>query len=285
MKKKAKKLPEQKQHLPGSEQKMHPRPVFNDPAYVASGRLKNKVALITGGDSGIGRAVAVLFAREGARLAISYLNEQEDARETKRVAEEYGAQVLLIPGDISKEKNCIALVSKTIRQFGKIDILVNNAGEQHNAKTLEELESKNLVHTFQVNVFAMFYITREALKHMIKGSCIINTASITAYKGSPELLDYSATKGAIVAFTRSLSTSLVPKGIRVNGVAPGPIWTPLIPATFNRKKTSKHGSNAPMDRPGQPVEVAPAYLFLASEAATYMTGQMLHPNGGTVVNS
>jgi NAD(P)-dependent dehydrogenase (short-subunit alcohol dehydrogenase family) len=278
-------LPRQKQQLPGSEQKMHPKPVVDDPNYKPSGRLKNKVVLITGGDSGIGKAVAILFAKEGARLAISYLDEHEDAAETQSLVEGYGGKALLIPGDISKEKTCRELVEKTVKEFGHIDILINNAGEQHDAKSLEDIKPKDLVHTFEVNIFAMFYITQAALPHMKKGSCIINTASITAYKGSPELLDYSATKGAIVAFTRSLSTNLAKKGIRVNGVAPGPIWTPLIPASFDEEKTSKHGSNTPMERPGQPIEVAPAYLFLASEGASYMTGQVLHPNGGTVINS
>ena len=264
---------------------MHPKPVVDDPGYKPSGQLKNKVVLITGGDSGIGKAVAILFAKEGARVAISYLNEHEDALETQSLVEGYGGKALLIPGDISKEKTCRELVEKTVKEFGHIDILINNAGEQHDAKSLEDIRAKDLVHTFEVNVFAMFYITQAALPHMKKGSCIINTASITAYKGSPELLAYSATKGAIVAFTRSLSTNLAKKEIRVNGVAPGPIWTPLIPASFDEKKTSKHGANTPMERPGQPIEVAPAYLFLASQGASYMTGQMLHPNGGTVINS
>ena len=285
MKKDSATLPRQKQELPGSEQKMHPKPISDNPNYKPGGHLQNKIALITGGDSGIGKAVAILFAKEGAKVAISYLNEHDDARETKELIEKYGGEALLIPGDISSESFCRKLVDTVVKHYDRIDILVNNAGEQHQAKTLEELEPGNLVHTFEVNVFAMFYITKAALPYMAEGSAIINTTSVTAYKGSPELLDYSATKGAILAFTRSLSASLAEKKIRVNGVAPGPIWTPLIPATFDEKKTSKHGQNTPLERVGQPVEVAPCYLFLASEASTYMSGQVLHPNGGTVVNS
>ena len=246
--------------------------------------LEDKVALITGGDSGIGKAVAILFAREGAKVAIVYLEEHEDASETKEIVEKYGGTLLQIPGDISKEEFCKAAVQKTVDEFGKLDILVNNAAQQVVAKSLEELETKNLIHTFEVNIFSMFWLTKAALKHMGKGSIIINTTSVTAYKGSPELLDYSATKGAIVAFTRSLSQNLIEKGIRVNGVAPGPIWTPLIPASFDEERTSEHGKNAPMKRAGQPVEVAYSYLFLATEESSYFTGQILHPNGGTVVN-
>lgn len=285
MKKKSKTVPAQEQRLPGSEQKMKPKPVVDDPAYRSGGKLTNKIALITGGDSGIGKAVAILFAKEGAKVVISYLNEHEDARETKEIIEKYGGEALLVPGDISSEAFCRKLVKTAIRHYKRIDILVNNAAEQHDAKGLEDIQTKNLLHTFQVNVFAMFFITREALPYMAEGSAIINTTSVTAYKGSPELLDYSATKGAIVAFTRSLSASLAEKKISVNGVAPGPIWTPLIPASFDKEKTKKHGANTPMERPGQPVEVAPCYLFLASKDASYMTGQVLHPNGGTVVNS
>jgi len=284
MKKAKKKLPKQSQQLPGSEQKMMPKPIVDDPKYVASGKLAGKVAFITGGDSGIGKATAILFAKEGARIAVVYLNEHEDAEETKTLVQKYGGEAILIPGDISKEAFCKKAVAKTIKVFGQIDVLVNNAAEQHDEKTIEDIETKNLVRTFEVNIFAMFYITKAALPHMPKGSAIINTASVTAYKGSPELLDYSSTKGAIVAFTRSLSQNLAEKEIRVNGVAPGPIWTPLIPASFNKKKTSKHGEKVPMKRAGQPVEVAPSYLFLATSASSYMTGQVLHPDGGTVVN-
>jgi NAD(P)-dependent dehydrogenase (short-subunit alcohol dehydrogenase family) len=284
MEKKEQQFPPQKQELPGSEQEMQPKPVVDDPEYRPAGKLKDKVALITGGDSGIGKAVSILFAKAGAKISIVYLEEQEDANETKEIAEKYGGTVLQIPGDISKEAFCKEAVKKTVDKFGRLDILVNNAAQQIPAETLEELETKNLVHTFEVNIFSMFWLTKAALKHMGKGSVIINTTSVTAYKGSPELLDYSATKGAIVAFTRSLSLNLVEKGIRVNGVAPGPIWTPLIPASFDAKRTSEHGKNVPMKRAGQPVEVAYSYLFLATEESSYITGQILHPNGGTIVN-
>ena len=278
--------PPQKQNLPGSEQKMRPRPVTDNPSYKATGKLNDKVALITGGDSGIGKAVAILFAKEGAKVAIVYLpEEQEDADDTKNIVEKYGGTLLQIPGDISREQFCKEAVQKTVDEFGRIDILVNNAAQQIPAENIEEIETKNLVHTFEVNIFSMFWLTKAALKHMAEGSVIINTTSVTAYKGSPELLDYSATKGAITAFTRSLSQNLVKKGIRVNGVAPGPIWTPLIPASFDEKRTSEHGKNAPMKRAGEPVEVAYSYLFLATEESSYFTGQILHPNGGTVVNA
>jgi NAD(P)-dependent dehydrogenase (short-subunit alcohol dehydrogenase family) len=278
--------PPQKQNLPGSEQEMKPRPVADNPSYKATGKLNDKVALITGGDSGIGKAVAILFAKEGAKVAIVYLpEEQEDADDTKNIVAKYGGTLLQIPGDISREQFCKDAVQKAVDEFGRIDILVNNAAQQIPAENIEEIETKNLVHTFEVNIFSMFWLTKAALKHMAEGSVIINTTSVTAYKGSPELLDYSATKGAITAFTRSLSQNLVKKGIRVNGVAPGPIWTPLIPASFDEKRTSEHGKNAPMKRAGEPVEVAYSYLFLATEESSYFTGQILHPNGGTVVNA
>ncbi|HYJ64251.1 MAG TPA: SDR family oxidoreductase [Parafilimonas sp.] len=277
-------IPPQEQKLPGSEQKMNPKPVVDDPDYKPSGKLKDKIVFITGGDSGIGKATAILLAKEGAKIAIVYLNEHEDADETRSIIENYGSECLLIPGDISKEDFCKDAVQKTIDEYGRIDVLINNAAEQHEAKEITDIETKNLVHTFEVNIFSMFYITKAALPHMKEGSTIINTTSVTAYKGSPELLDYSSTKGAIVAFTRSLSQNLVKKNIRVNGVAPGPIWTPLIPASYEGEKVSEHGKKTPMKRPGQPVEVAPCYLFLATNASSYMTGQILHPDGGTVVN-
>lgn len=277
-------IPPQEQELPGSEQKMDPRPVTDDPSYKATGRLKNKIVFITGGDSGIGKAVSILLAKEGAKIAIVYLNEHEDANETRSLIEHYGSECLLIPGDISKEPFCKKAVRQTIDAYGKIDILINNAAEQHEAKEITGIETENLVRTFEVNIFSMFYITKAALPHMKEGSVIINTASVTAYKGSPELLDYSSTKGAIVAFTRSLSQNLVKEGIRVNGVAPGPIWTPLIPASYDAEKTSEHGKKTPMKRPGQPIEVAPCYLFLATNDSSYMTGQVLHPDGGTILN-
>jgi NAD(P)-dependent dehydrogenase (short-subunit alcohol dehydrogenase family) len=275
--------PAQSQRMPGIEEKMKPHPV--DIKAQPTKKLSGKVALITGGDSGIGRAVALLFAREGANVAISYLSEQEDADEVKRmVEEEFGQECLLLPGDIRKERACQKLVDRTIRQFGKLDILVNNAATQTEQKSLTDITSDQLYETFETNIFSMFWITKAALPHLKKGSCIINTTSVTAYRGSAELLDYSSTKGAIVTFTRSLAQSLSKKGIRVNGVAPGPIWTPLIAGSFKGKKVAEFGTDVPLGRAGEPAEVAPCYLFLASGDASYMSGQILHPNGGEIVN-
>jgi NAD(P)-dependent dehydrogenase (short-subunit alcohol dehydrogenase family) len=262
---------------------MTPRPVAEDRTYRGSDKLKDKVALITGGDSGIGRAVAIAFAKEGADVAIVYLNEHDDAQETRRQVEEADRRCLLIAGDIGDEAFCRAAVQRAVDELGQLDILVNNAAEQHPRESIEEISAEQLERTFRTNIFAMFYLTKAALKHLHEGSAIINTTSITAYKGSPQLLDYSATKGAIVAFTRSLSQALIEQGIRVNGVAPGPIWTPLIPASFSAEDTAEFGASSPMHRPGQPNEVAPCYVFLASDDASYITGQVLHPNGGTVV--
>jgi NAD(P)-dependent dehydrogenase (short-subunit alcohol dehydrogenase family) len=280
------KMPAQKQTLPGSEQTMDPKPISDNPNYKGSDRLKDKVALITGGDSGIGKAVAILFAKEGAKLAVCYFNqdEEEDAFETLSIIEQYGGEAILVRGDVADPTFCTNCVSKTIEEYGRLDILINNAGMQVQEKNLEDIKFDNLMRTFQVNIISMFLITQAAMPYLKKGSCIINTTSVTAYEGSPTLLDYSATKGAIVAFTRSLAKNLTEKGIRVNAVAPGPIWTPLIPASFDEEKTSKHGQQTPMKRPGQPVEVAPSYLFLASEDTSYMSGQVLHPNGGNIVN-
>jgi NAD(P)-dependent dehydrogenase (short-subunit alcohol dehydrogenase family) len=275
----------QQQRRPGSEKKMHPEPIFDQQDVKGSGKLKNKIALITGGDSGIGKAVAILFAKEGADIAIAYLNENKDAKETKRIIEEqYKKNCLLIPGNLSREQHCITTVKKTIKEYGRIDILVNNAGMHFENKTLEELSTREMIRTFEVNIFSFFWITKAALPYMKRGGCIINSASVTAYRGSSSLIDYSATKGAIVAFTRSLSSNLVKKGIRVNGVAPGPVWTPLIPASFKAKKVAQHGSNSPMQRAGEPVEIAPCYLFLAGDDSSYMSGQFLHPNGGEIIN-
>lgn len=276
--------PPQQQSRPGTEKKMHPQPVADNPGRHGAGRLKGKTALITGGDSGIGKAVAILFAKEGADIAISYLNEHEDAKDTKQQVEINRQQCLLIPGDISRESFCETIVRKTIRRYGKIDILVNNAAIHYECKKPEDLKTKQLLHTFQVNIFSMIWITRAAVQYMGKGSVIINSSSVTAYRGSPQLMDYAATKGAIVAFTRSLATNLVKRKIRVNGVAPGPIWTPLIASSFKAKKVAAHGSTSPMERAGEPVEIAPSYLFLADDANSYMTGQFLHPNGGEIVN-
>lgn len=267
---------------PGIEHTMRPKPQVN--AKKTSQKLKNKVAIITGGDSGIGHAVALSFAKEGADVVIVYLNEHKDAKHTKKEIENIGRQCLLIAGNISKENVCKNVVKKTIKQFGKVDILVNNAAEQHPQDSIEKITAKQLVKTFSTNLFSFFYMIKAVLPHLKKGSAIINTASITSYKGSDHLIDYSATKGAIVALTRSLSNSLIKKGIRVNGVAPGPVWTPLIVASFSKKHIKEFGKNVPMGRPGQPEEIAPCYVFLASSEASYMSGQILHPNGGVVVN-
>jgi NAD(P)-dependent dehydrogenase (short-subunit alcohol dehydrogenase family) len=273
----------QQQSRPGKESAMTPQPDF-ETAYEGSGRLRDKVALITGGDSGIGRAVAVLFAKEGADVAIVYLNEHDDANETKMNVEKYGRRCLLIPTDISKENNCRKAVEKTMRFFKRIDVLINNAALHWAAEKLEDISTKQLITTFSTNIFSYFWVTKFALPYMKKGSCIINSSSVTAYRGSSTLIDYASTKGAIVAFTRSLSTNLAEKGIRVNGVAPGPIWTPLIPSSFEGKRVAQHGSDVPMKRAGEPAEVAPSYLFLACDDSSYMTGQFLHPNGGEVIN-
>jgi NAD(P)-dependent dehydrogenase (short-subunit alcohol dehydrogenase family) len=277
--------PAQKQdRQPGRETEMRPRPEY-EPKYRGCGKLKDKVALITGGDSGIGRAVAVAMGREGAKIAIVYLDEHKDADETVVAVEREGARAIKIAGDIADERLCRDVVEKTIKEFGRLDILVNNAAEQHETEDFREIESRQIERTFRTNVFSFFFMTKHALRHMKKGASIINTTSITAYQGHKTLLDYSATKGAIVAFTRSLSEALIVDGIRVNAVAPGPIWTPLIPASFEPDHVAKHGSSTPMKRVGQPNEVAPCYVFLASEDASYMSGQVLHPNGGNVVGS
>ncbi|MEA2574829.1 MAG: hypothetical protein QOH93_2127 [Chloroflexia bacterium] len=276
--------PQTQDQQPGLESEMTPRPDADDPEYRGSGKLRGRVALITGGDSGIGRAVAILYAREGADVAISYLDEHSDAEETRRLVEKEGRRCILIPGDIGDEAHCREVVQRTVRELGKLDILVNNAAEQHPQENIEDITAEQLERTFRTNIFAMFYLTKAAMRHLSAGSTIINTTSVTAYKGNPSLLDYSSTKGAIVAFTRSLSQALAEKKIRVNGVAPGPIWTPLIPATFDEDAVATFGADVPLKRPGQPEEVAPSYVFLASDDSSYMTGQVLHPNGGEVVN-
>jgi len=272
----------QSQRRPGNESKMSPSPVAR-PVTPESGKLRGKVALITGGDSGIGRAVALLFAREGARIAIAYLSEKTDALKTKEMVDEF-SECILIPGDLSKEKHCKAVVKQVVKQYGRVDVLVNNAALHYEQESLEDISTDQLIETFTTNVFPYFWVTRETLPYMQEGSCIINTSSVTAYRGSGRLIDYASTKGAIVSFTRSLSSSLVKKGIRVNGVAPGPIWTPLIPASFKPDKVATFGSDVPMARAGEPAEVAPSYLFLACSDSSYMTGQFLHPNGGEIVN-
>ena len=273
----------QSQRMPGIEEKMQPKPIALNPQ--PSKKLEGKVALITGGDSGIGRAVALLFAQQGADISISYLSEQRDAEEVKRITEEeFGKKCLLIGGDIRKERQCQRIVDRTIKEFGRLDILVNNAATQTEQKSLTGITDEQLYKTFETNIFSMFRITRFALPYLKKGSCIINTTSVTAYRGSPSLIDYSATKGAIVTFTRSLAHNLIEKGIRVNGVAPGPIWTPLIVGSFEKKKVATFGSDVPMKRAGEPAEVAPCYLFLATNDSSYMTGHVLHPNGGEIIN-
>lgn len=276
--------PQEQERQPGREAEMTPRPDYH-PRFPGSGRLAGKAALITGGDSGIGRAVAVLFAREGADVAIVYLDESEDAAETKAAVEAEGRRCLTLAGDIGDERFCRAAVARTLEAFGRLDVLVNNAAEQHPQESLEDISEQQLVRTFRTNVFGYFFVTKAALPHLKEGAAIVNTTSVTAYRGSKELVDYAATRGAIVAFTRSLAQQLAGKGIRVNGVAPGPIWTPLIPSSFDPERTSKHGASVPLKRPGQPNEVATCHLFLACADASYMTGQVLHPNGGEIVNA
>jgi NAD(P)-dependent dehydrogenase (short-subunit alcohol dehydrogenase family) len=279
-------FPPQHQDKPGIESELDPKPRYRAPRYKGSGKLDGKVALITGGDSGIGRAVAVLYAREGANVAIVYLDvEQSDAEETKRAVEKEGREALLLPGDVCDSAFCRDAIEKTVEMFGRLDILVNNAAEQHARESIAEITEAQLERTFRTNILAQFYLVKAALPHLKEGAVILNTTSVTAYAGNPQLIDYAATKGAIVAFTRSLALSLAEKKIRVNAVAPGPIWTPLIPATFPEDKVKSFGQDTPLGRAGQPSEVAPCYVFLASDDASYMTGQVLHPNGGRVVNA
>lgn len=277
--------PQHQVNQPGIEANMTPLPIFDDPCYKGSSKLKDKVALITGGDSGIGRAVAIAFAKEGAKVVISYLNEQADAEQTKTCIESYGGTCALMMGDLRSETFCKQLVEDVVQQFGALDILVNNAAVQFPQNSLEAITKTQLETTFDVNLFSMFYMTQGALKHMKHGSCIINTTSITAYEGHDKLMDYASTKGAIVAFTRSLSQSIINQGIRVNAVAPGPIWTPLIVSSFSKEEVSQFGKNTPMKRAGQPFELAPTYVYLASNDSSYVSGQVLHVNGGTIVGS
>ncbi|MDB5992692.1 MAG: short-chain dehydrogenase [Herbaspirillum sp.] len=279
-------LPRQHQtKQPGTQAAMHPEPASAPQAAPNRKKLAHKVALITGGDSGIGRAVALAYANEGAKIVIVYLDEHADAQETQQLIGEYGGECHLIAGDVGSEAFCRDAVAETIATFGRLDILVNNAARQEPCPRIEEITETQLEKTFRTNIFSMFFMVKAAMPYLVAGARIINTASVTAYKGSPQLLDYSATKGAIVAFTRSLAQQLIKNQIHVNAVAPGPIWTPLIPATFTEEQVQHFGANVPMQRPGQPNEVAPSYLFLATDGASYMSGQVLHPNGGEVVNS
>ncbi len=277
--------PQHQEQHPGIESIMDPRPVSENLNYCGSGKLLNKIAIITGGDSGIGRAAAIAFAKEGADLVIPYFDEHDDAQETKLRIEQIGRKCLLLSGDISEESFCHQIIAQTIATFNHLDILVNNAAVQYTQNSIEAITAAQLEKTFRTNIFSFFYLSKAALPHLKKGSCIINTTSVTAYEGHEQLIDYASTKGAIVSFTRSLSQSLAGKGIRVNGVAPGPIWTPLIPSSFSSQHVATFGNNTPMGRAGQPAELAPSYVFLASDDASYMTGQILHVNGGTMVSS
>lgn len=276
--------PQHQEQQPGHEGEMNPQPVYDndDPGY---GRLEGKVALITGGDSGIGRAIAALYAKEGADIVIVYLNEHDDANETADVVRQYGRDVLLIATDISTEVNCKNAIDQAVEKFQRIDILVNNAAVQYEQHDIQDITAQQWEYTFKVNIFSYFYMSKYAMPYLQDGSSIINTASVNAYKGNESLMDYSATKGAIVSFTRSLAQSVAQKGIRVNAVAPGPVWTPLIPASFGEERVQEFGKNVPFGRPAQPVEIAPCYVFLASKEGSFITGQVLHPNGGTIVNA
>ncbi|MFC5448609.1 SDR family oxidoreductase [Paenibacillus aestuarii] len=269
---------------PGLESEMKPRPLFDNPNYQGSGKLKDKIAIITGGDSGQGRAIALAYAKEGADVVIVYLNEHSDADETKHAVEQQGRRCLTIAGNIGSEPFCQQVIAQTVETFGKLDILVNNAAEQHVQNSLEQISSEQMEQTFRTNFYSVFYLSKAALPHMKPGSTIINAASLTAYEGNEQLIDYSATKGAIVSFTRSLSKSLSSKGIRVNGVVPGTIWTPLIPASFPADQVANWGAKTPMKRAGQPYEIAPAYVYLASDDSTYVSGQFLHITGGVIMN-
>jgi len=277
--------PQHQERQPGHESEMHPAPASFAERYVGSGKLAGKVALITGGDSGIGRSTAIHFAKEGADIAFAYLDEGEDARRTREAIERAGRRCLAVACDVRREPACSALVGRVVAELGRLDILVNNAAEQHPQDSIEDISAEQLRRTFETNVFSMFYLTKAAVAHLPRGGRIINSTSVTAYRGSPHLLDYASSKGAIVAFTRSLALSLAEREILVNAVAPGPVWTPLIPSSFSADEVARFGGKVPLARPGQPDEIAPCYVFLASADSSYVTGQVLHPNGGEVVNA
>jgi NAD(P)-dependent dehydrogenase (short-subunit alcohol dehydrogenase family) len=276
--------PQEQERQPGREDEMRPAPQSFAEGYVGSDKLAGQVVFITGGDSGIGRSVAIMMAKEGADVAIVYLEEHGDAEDTRAAIEKAGRRCLLIGGDVGDEDFCKAAIRQTMERYGRLDVLINNAAEQHQQEDPAAISGEQLRKTFATNLFSMFYLVAAALPHLGEGARIINTTSVTAYKGNPTLIDYSSTKGAIVAFTRSLSQNLVERGIRVNAVAPGPIWTPLIPASFDAEKVAKFGDQVPMKRAGEPDEVAPCFIFLAADSSSYMTGQVLHPNGGVIVN-
>ena len=276
--------PQHQDQRPGREGDMTPRPVYFSETYKPAAKLKGKVAIVTGADSGIGRAVAIYYAKEGANVVLVYLEEHEDAKLTMQEVEKTGVHTLLYAGDIADHEQCERVVSDTIQKFGRLDIVVNNAGEQHPQSSLEDISDEQWDRTFQTNIVAMFRLTKAALPHMKKGACIINTTSVTAYKGNPLLIDYSSSKGAVVGFTRSSAIQLAERGIRVNGVAPGPIWTPLIPSTFDEDTVKTFGADTPLKRPGQPCELGPAFVYLACDDSSYMTGQVLHINGGSIIN-
>lgn len=276
--------PQHQDRQPGIEQDMKPRPASSASRYVGSGKLQGRVALVTGGDSGIGRAAAIAFAKEGAHVVIGYLDEHADAEETRQEIQDAGRECIALAGDVGTPAFCAQLVRTTLSSFGKLDILVNNAAEQHLQESIADISVEQWERTFRTNIFSMFYMVKAALPHLQPGARIINTTSVTAYRGSSHLLDYASTKGAIVAFTRSLAQQLAKRAIHVNAVAPGPVWTPLIPASFPEEKVASFGQDVPLGRPGQPDEIAPCYVFLAGQDSSYMTGQVLHPNGGEIIN-